>query len=280
METEIKKMGKKKMQKDSPPDEGEAEEYTVEKILDKRIRHGKVEYYLKWKGYSDADNTWEPEENLDCPDLITEFEEKRKKKAEEKKDTPEKKRKVNGTESNEGLVQKKRKKTAEVLNIADNTWEPEENLDCPDLITEFEEKRKKKAEEKKDTPEKKRKVNGTESNEGLVQKKRKKTAEYFSFSFSSCLFHVCTLQTYSVMNFQNWKEHWTPCVILIRTFLKLLLNKTIYIFFRKGSDEADLVPSRIANVKCPQVVIKFYEERLTWHTSSNQEEEVKTEKDS
>ncbi|XP_067131498.1 chromobox protein homolog 1-like [Centruroides vittatus] len=194
METEIKKMGKKKMQKDSPPDEGEAEEYTVEKILDKRIRHGKVEYYLKWKGYSDADNTWEPEENLDCPDLITEFEEKRKKKAEEKKDTPEKKRKVNGTESNEGLVQKKRKKTAEEDNRPrgfDRGLDPERIIGATDSSGEL-------------------------------------------------------------MFLIKWK----------------------------GSDEADLVPSRIANVKCPQVVIKFYEERLTWHTSSNQEEEVKTEKDS
>ena len=60
-------------------DEDEEPEYIVERVVDKRVKaKGKIEYLLKWKGFDDADNTWEPADNLECVELIEEFEKKAK----------------------------------------------------------------------------------------------------------------------------------------------------------------------------------------------------------
>ena len=53
--------------------EGE-ELYEVEKILKRRVVKGKFQYLVKWKNYSNEENTWEPESNLtNCKELILEF---------------------------------------------------------------------------------------------------------------------------------------------------------------------------------------------------------------
>jgi len=57
----------------------------VEKILKSRNRMGckeVKEYLLKWKGFSVEESTWETEDNMDCKEMICEFEfEKKQKKA-------------------------------------------------------------------------------------------------------------------------------------------------------------------------------------------------------
>ena len=40
------------------------ETYEVERVVAKRIRSRKVEYFIKWQGYCSSVNTWEPREHL------------------------------------------------------------------------------------------------------------------------------------------------------------------------------------------------------------------------
>ena len=49
-------------------------EYEVEQVLDSRLKRGKLEYLVKWSGYTDDHNTWEPESNLlNSKETINEF---------------------------------------------------------------------------------------------------------------------------------------------------------------------------------------------------------------
>jgi hypothetical protein len=59
-----------------PPDliDGEAE-YEVEAIRSHRHfgKNKRLQYLLKWKGYPEADNTWESEDQLNAPDLLRQY---------------------------------------------------------------------------------------------------------------------------------------------------------------------------------------------------------------
>src|SRR6266436_3675674 len=56
-----------------PPDliEGE-EEYEVERIVAHRTfgRSKSLQYLIKWKGYPESDNSWEPSDQVHAPDLV------------------------------------------------------------------------------------------------------------------------------------------------------------------------------------------------------------------
>ncbi|XP_074083062.1 chromobox protein homolog 7 [Macrotis lagotis] len=53
--------------------------FAVESIRKKRVRKGKVEYLVKWKGWPPKYSTWEPEEHILDPRLVMAYEEKEEK---------------------------------------------------------------------------------------------------------------------------------------------------------------------------------------------------------
>jgi len=179
------------------------EEYVVERIIDRRVRGGRTEYYLKWKGYSEEDNTWEPVANLDCPELIAEFEEQRKKKKQENK----------------------------VKDADKGDREREATSDSKSV-----DKNKKKS--------------GTNE----AEKKKKKTED--------------------LSKPRGFDRGLEPEKIIGATDAS---GELMFLIKWKDSEEADLVSAKLANVKCPQIVIKFYEERLTWHSSNADESADKDE---
>ncbi|XP_017486486.1 PREDICTED: heterochromatin protein 1 [Rhagoletis zephyria] len=200
---------------DAVADSSEEEEYAVEKICGRRVRKGKVEYYLKWKGYPEEENTWEPVENLDCQDLIQAYEADREKnepatssKPPEKKDSSSKKE-----ASSSGRT-----------SAAGN---------------------KRKSEEKTSGSKKKRRDSlKSETDNDSVSDISSRTSERTGFDRG--------LEAEKILGASDSSG-----------------GLTFLIQF-KGVDQAEMVPAAIANVKIPQMVIKFYEERLSWY-SDNEE---------
>lgn len=61
-----------------PDDIDGDEEWEVEEVLGERTRRGRLQFYIRWKGYSEAYDSWEPEEHVEhAQEAIEEF---RKKK--------------------------------------------------------------------------------------------------------------------------------------------------------------------------------------------------------
>jgi len=56
--------------------DGDDQVFAAEQITKKRLRKGRTEYLVKWKGWAPKFNTWEPEENILDPRLIQQFERK------------------------------------------------------------------------------------------------------------------------------------------------------------------------------------------------------------
>lgn len=55
-------------------------EYEVERLINHRLKSGRLQYLIKWKGYPETENSWEDEDCLNCPELVAEYHKRDAKK--------------------------------------------------------------------------------------------------------------------------------------------------------------------------------------------------------
>lgn len=232
-------------------EEEQEEEYSVEKILDKRTnKHGKTEYFLKWNGYSDEDNTWEPEDNLDCPELIKEFELKLLAIKDKAKEEKAKEEKVKKSKESGG-----RKRSYSSSTATSNTSDPgptTKESKRSSVSKSVEEEDEEEEEEEVETEE-------VEAEEEEIEEEEDEEEVVVNNIEENGQNHVPGISKDSPFNRPNKIAE----KIIGATDTS---GQLMFLMKWKGQEEADLVSAREANVVCPQVVIKFYEERLTWHS--------------
>jgi len=178
------------------------EEFIVEKILKMRTtKKGKVQYLLKWKGFSNNENTWEPAENLECPGLIAAFMAEQKEK--QQTSTPKSNESSNGKRSHSTNSR-----------------------------------------------------NDDDSNNNTSQTKRPR---------------IELEQT-------GYGRELVPEMLMGAT--DIYDGELMFLVKWEGVVKPELVPSRIVNKQSPQLVIKFYEDRLTWNSTSSSNNTANTNKKS
>lgn len=150
-------------------------EYEVEKIVGEKLEYGARYFLVKWKGWPEGDNSWESEKSVDCYELIEKFRDscraanknKRTANAAPKASKAKKARKSqnvdeNDSENGQNDDSEKEWEVEKVVNVrkgkggkkeflirwkgckaTEDTWEPEDGINCPNLIAAFLKKNKK-----------------------------------------------------------------------------------------------------------------------------------------
>ncbi|KAH8261168.1 hypothetical protein KR044_004165, partial [Drosophila immigrans] len=117
-----------------------------------------------------------------------------------------------------------------------NTWEPVNHLYCKDLIAAFE----ASAKNKPLLNTKRKSAAPASDTKAVIRIKKGESDENKKFGFDR------GLEASKIIGATDSS------------------GKLMFLMSWKNSDRLELVPAKLANVMCPQIVINFYEERLTW----------------
>ena len=229
-------------------EEEEEEEYEVETILNKSIRKGVVYYLVKWKGWDLPEhNTWQTLEDLEnSMNAVNEYEIKLQNEKIMKKYG------LNTTVKPRGFARGLQPEcitgasfdTGQIFfsikwkdsDITDVVPAKEVNLRIPEMVIQFYEERVQWGDDEDDGT-----LNTSDSSEPKEKKKKEEKENNSVRGFDR------DLTAERIVGATN-----DP-------------GELVFLIKWKGSDKADLVKAKEANTEIPQIVIKFYEERLFWY---------------
>ncbi|CAF3425520.1 unnamed protein product [Rotaria socialis] len=250
------------------------EEYIVEKILKMRtIKKGKVEYFLKWKGYPHTQNTWEPAEHLDCPELIAAFLAEQKEKD---------KREASSSRTDENSNRKRSSSTSGSNNHNHNSHHNSHHNNHHNSNNNNNDTAKTANSNATTTNN----ANTPSANTASANTASANTASANTPSANIINTNITTNNNKSNSdgdkNNNNTSSAKRPRIEYEQTgyarglqpdaFLgatDIYDEELMFLVKWQGVSKAELVPSRIVNKESPQMVIKFYEERLTWNATNN-----------
>ncbi|TPX54599.1 hypothetical protein PhCBS80983_g05863 [Powellomyces hirtus] len=232
-------------------DDGADEEiYDVEELVAHKKVKGKLMFFIKWKGYPSSDNTWEPAENIESKELIDEY----------WKNNP-------STPASSGA---KRKRTAlGARNRQSNGGGVDPVFDVGDedeaelsLSRKFVKKARRP--ERAVSPRRLRKSDAAVNYSDVVTLDDADDGDgeepdgqlYIGDSISP---HIAALS--------SWEDH-VEQIDTVEEYVEGQLM--VFIKWKNGIRSAH--PSPIANKKCPQAMIRFYESHIKFRRTGEEEE--------
>lgn len=101
--------------------------FQVEAVVDEKMVKGVKYYLIRWKGYSEDSDTWEPENTLSCPDLVKKFNSNRKN------DSSPKSKKIKEVKSK---TKKKsiKERTSKEVKESDEEWDEDEEFEVERIV--------------------------------------------------------------------------------------------------------------------------------------------------
>lgn len=214
-------MDSKECENDS--NEDSEEDFQIETVLDRRVMNGEIEYYIKWKGFSEEDNTWEKLSSLYDNPLINEFENDYNSRLDPHEDNND-------------------------INEDKHTFDVQQNSDQKKIQKVIKSKQKVVKDSKKGKEKRTKRSIGSVVSES-VEKKKKREEE--SKPRPDALGFDRKLQPEKICGATHNKE------------------QLMFLIKWKGNNGADLVPAAIANLKCPQLVIQFYQKNIVFSQSNH-----------